>query len=91
MLGSLAEALAGGTERRLAFTPGRGGGVLGRVLSRRGGGEERTCGLPAAFAAEPARTEALLAAWRRHVGPARVVDAGDEPPGYETLMRDVWV
>jgi hypothetical protein len=73
----------------VAFTPG-GTGVLGRVLGRRGGGEERTCGLPAAFA-EPARSEALLAAWRRHVGPARVVDGGDEPPGYETLMRAVWV
>ncbi|HEY7077178.1 MAG TPA: hypothetical protein VH418_17495, partial [Solirubrobacteraceae bacterium] len=90
VLDALAEALTGGTERGLAFTPGRTGGMLSRMLGRRPAGEERTCGLPAAFAAEPEHTEALLAAWRRHVGPARVVEDGGAP-AYETLMRDAWV
>jgi hypothetical protein len=89
---ALAEALAGGAPV-LAFAPGRGGGRLSRVLGRRPPAEALACALPAAFAGE--RTEELLGAWRRHVGPARVVDddarSGPAPVRYETSVRAVWV
>jgi hypothetical protein len=92
IMASLADALGGTVGDRLAFVAGKGGrGVLGRVLSRRPAGEERTCALPSTFADGGPRTEALLAAWRRYVGAAHVVEADGGPAAYETLVRGVWV
>jgi len=60
--------------------------------------------VPADLARRKERAEAFARAWRRHVGPGRLVftqrseegrearaEAASADGGYETLVRDVWV
>ena len=60
--------------------------------------------MPADLARHKERAEAFARAWRRHVGPGRLVftqrseegrearaEAASADGGYETLVRDVWV
>jgi hypothetical protein len=78
--------------------------LLGRVLRRRPPFAERLHPVPADLARRKERAEAFLRAWRRHVGPGRLVftqrseeahearaEAAAEDGGYETLLRDIWV
>jgi superfamily II DNA or RNA helicase len=80
------------------------GALLGRVLARRPPFEERLHPVPADLARKKERAEAFARAWRKHVGPGRLVftqrseegrearaEAASEDGGYETLLRDVWV
>jgi hypothetical protein len=85
--------------------PRRGAfGLLGRVLTRRPPFDERLHPVPADLARNKERAEAFARAFRRHLGPGRLVftqrsEAGHEARaeaaasdgGYETLVRDVWV
>ena len=85
--------------------PRRGAlGLLGRVLTRRPPFEERLHPVPADLGRNKERAEAFFGAWRRNVGPGRLVftqrsEEGHEARavaasadgGYETLVRDVWV
>ena len=67
---------------------------------------ERLHPVPADLARRKERAEAFLRAWRRHVGPGRLVftqresvpptrearaEAAAEDGGYETLLRQIWV
>ncbi|HEX6022806.1 MAG TPA: hypothetical protein VFZ00_12475, partial [Solirubrobacter sp.] len=78
--------------------------LLGRVLARRPPFDERLHPVPADLARRKERAEAFARAWRRHVGPGRLVftqrteegrelraEAASSDGGYETLIRDVWV
>ncbi len=78
--------------------------LLGRVLTRKPPFEERLHPVPADLARNKERAEAFARAWRKHVGPGRLVftqrseegrearaEAASEDGGYETLLRDVWV
>ena len=78
--------------------------LLGRVLLRRPPFDERLHPVPADLARRKERAEAFARAWRRHVGPGRLVftqrseegrearaEAASSDGGYETLVRDVWV
>ena len=85
--------------------PRRGAlGLLGRVLTRRAPFDERLHPVPADLARNKERAEVFARAWRRHVGPGRLVftqrseegrearaEAASADGGYETLVRDVWV
>jgi hypothetical protein len=85
--------------------PRRGGlGLLGRVLTRQPPFDERLHPVPADLARNKERAEAFARAWRRRIGPGRLIftqrsDEGREARavaasadgGYETLVRDVWV
>jgi superfamily II DNA or RNA helicase len=85
--------------------PGRGPlGLLGRVLTRREPFDERLHPVPADLGRHKERAEAFARAWRRHVGPGRLIftqrseegrearaEAASAGGGYETLLRDVWV
>ena len=85
--------------------PRRGAlGLLGRVLTRRAPFDERLHPVPADLARRKERAEAFARAWRRHVGPGRLVftqrseegrelraEAASSDGGYETMVRDVWV
>ena len=85
--------------------PRRGAlGLLGRVLTRREPFDERLHPVPADLARNKERAEVFARAWRRHVGPGRLVftqrseegrearaEAASADGGYETLVRDVWV
>jgi hypothetical protein len=85
--------------------PRRGAwGLLGRVLTRRPPFDERMHPVPADLARRKERAEAFARAWRRHVGPGRLVftqrseegrelraEAASSDGGYETMIRDVWV
>lgn len=85
--------------------PRRGAlGLLGRVLVRRPPFEERLHPVPQDLARNKERAEAFSRAWRRAVGPGRLVftqrsdegrearaEAASADGGYETLVRDVWV
>ena len=85
--------------------PGRGAlALLGRVLTRRPPFDERLHPVPADLARHKERAEAFARAWRRHVGPGRLVftqrseegrearaEAASTDGGYETMLRDVWV
>jgi superfamily II DNA or RNA helicase len=79
-------------------------GLLGRVLRRRPPFEERLHPVPVDLGRHKDRAEAFATAWRRHVGPGRLVftqrseeghearaDAASRDGGYESLLRDVWV
>jgi hypothetical protein len=81
-----------------------GWALLGRVLRRRPPFGERLHPVPADLARNKERAEAFHRAWRRQVGPGRLVftqrseegrearaEAAAEDGGYETLLRDVWV
>jgi hypothetical protein len=78
--------------------------LLGRVLARRPPFEERLHPVPVDLARRKERAEAFARAWRKHVGPGRLVftprseegrearaEAAAQDGGYETLLRDVWV
>ena len=78
--------------------------LLGRVLTRRAPFDERLHPVPADLARRKERAEAFARAWRRHVGPGRLVftqrseegrelraEAASSDGGYETMVRDVWV
>jgi len=85
--------------------PRRGAlGLLGRVLARKPPFDERLHPVPKDLARQKERAEAFARAWRRHVGPGRLVftqrteegrearaEAASADGGYETLVRDVWV
>jgi hypothetical protein len=84
--------------RRGAFS------LLGRVLARKPPFDERLHPVPKDLARNKERAEAFARAWRRHVGPGRLVftqrsdegrdaraEAASADGGYETLVRDVWV
>ena len=85
--------------------PRRGAlGLLGRVLTRRPPFDERLHPVPADLARNKERAEAFARAFRRYVGPGRLVftqrseeghearaEAASADGGYETLVRDVWV
>jgi superfamily II DNA or RNA helicase len=85
--------------------PSLGGwALLGRVLRRRPPFGERLHPVPADLARNKERAEAFHRAWRRHLGPGRLVftqrseagrearaEAAAEAGGYETLLRDVWL
>ncbi len=85
--------------------PRRGAiGMLGRVLTRRAPFDERLHPVPVDLARRKERAEAFARAWRRHVGPGRLVftqrtdegrelraEAASSDGGYETMVRDVWV
>ena len=85
--------------------PRRGAiGLLGRVLTRQAPFDERLHPVPADLARRKERAEAFARAWRRHVGPGRLVftqrseegrelraEAASSDGGYETMVRDVWV
>ena len=85
--------------------PRRGAfGLLGRVLTRRAPFDERMHPVPEDLARRKERAEAFARAWRRHVGPGRLVftqrsdegrelraEAASSDGGYETMVRDVWV
>ena len=85
--------------------PRRGAlGLLGRVLTRRPPFDERLHPVPADLARNKERAEVFARAWRRHVGPGRLIftqrtdegrearaEAASSDGGYETLVRDVWV
>ena len=85
--------------------PRRGAlGLLGRVLTRRPPFDERLHPVPVDLARKKERAAAFSRAWRRHVGPGRLVftqrtdegraaraEAASSDGGYETLVRDVWV
>jgi superfamily II DNA or RNA helicase len=85
--------------------PRRGAlGLLGRVLTRRPPFDERLHPVPSDLARNKERADAFARAWRRHVGPGRLVftqrseegrearaEAASADGGYETLVRDVWV
>jgi len=79
-------------------------GLLGRVLARKPPFEERLHPVPADLGRHKDRAEAFARAWRRHVGPGRLIftqrseegrearaEAASADSGYETLVRDVWV
>ncbi|HET6549352.1 MAG TPA: hypothetical protein VFG79_12885, partial [Solirubrobacter sp.] len=101
---SIADAPRYLVSRPLA-DPRRGAlGLLGRVLTRRPPFEERLHSVPSELGRRKERAEAFARAWRRHVGPGRLVftqrseegrearaEAAAESSGYETLIRDVWV
>jgi superfamily II DNA or RNA helicase len=78
--------------------------LLGRVLARKPPFDERLHPVPADLARNKERAEAFARAWRKHVGPGRLVftqrseegrearaEAAAEDGGYEALLRDVWV
>ena len=79
--------------------PGRGAlGLLGRVLRRAPPFDERLHPVPADLGRKKERAEAFARAWRRHVGPSRLVftqrsdegrearaEAASADGGYETL------
>jgi hypothetical protein len=78
--------------------------LLGRVLTRQPPFDERLHPVPADLARNKERAEAFARAWRRHVGPGRLVftqrseegrearaEAASADGGYETLVRDVWL
>jgi hypothetical protein len=69
--------------------------LLGRVLARRPPFDERLHPVPHDLARDDERAEAFARAWRRHLGPGRLIATEDgaaaEAGGYETLLRDVWV
>ena len=85
--------------------PRRGAiGLLGRVLTRQPPFEERLHPVPTDLARNKERAETFARAWRRFVGPGRLVftqrseegrearaEAASADGGYETLVRDVWV
>jgi hypothetical protein len=85
--------------------PRRGAlGLLGRVLTRRPPFEERLHPVPTDLARNKERATVFAAAFRRRVGPGRLVftqrseeghaaraEAASADGGYETLVRDVWV
>jgi hypothetical protein len=78
--------------------------LLGRVLTRKPPFGERLHPVPSDLARNKERAEAFARAWRKHLGPGRLVftqrseeghearaEAAAEEGGYETLRRDVWV
>ena len=78
--------------------------LLGRVLTRRPPFPERLHPVPHDLARRKERAEAFHRAWRRRMGPGRLVftqrsDEGrearasvaGEDGGYDTLVRDIWV
>ncbi len=78
--------------------------MLGRVLTRRPPFDERLHPVPADLARNKERAEAFARAWRKRLGPGRLVftqrseegrearaEAASEDGGYETLVRDVWL
>lgn len=85
--------------------PRRGAvGLLGRVLTRQPPFDERLHPVPQDLARNKERAEVFARAWRRSVGPGRLVftqrtdegrearaEAASADGGYETLVRDVWV
>jgi hypothetical protein len=79
-------------------------GMLGRVLTRKPPFDERLHPVPADLARNKERAEAFARAWRKHVGPGRLVftqrseegrearaEAASEDGGYEVLLRNIWV
>jgi hypothetical protein len=79
-------------------------GLLGRVLTRQPPFDERLHPVPQDLARNKERAEAFARAWRRAVGPGRLVftqrtdegraaraEVASSDGGYETLVRDVWV
>ena len=105
------EELAGVSENprylvgRPLAEPGVGAAaLLGRVLTRRPPFPERLHPVPRDLARRKDRAEAFHRAWRRRIGPGRLVfaqrsdegraaraAAAAEDGGYDTLVRDVWV
>ncbi|WP_037410156.1 DEAD/DEAH box helicase family protein [Candidatus Solirubrobacter pratensis] len=90
--------------RPLADPSVGGAALLGRVLARKPPFDERLHPVPADLARDKERAEAFARAWRKQVGPGRLVftqrseegrearaEAAAEDGGYETLLRDVWV
>ena len=85
--------------------PSAGGvAMLGRVLTRKPPFDERLHPVPADLARNKERAEAFARAWRKHVGPGRLVftqrseegrearaEAASEDGGYEVLLRNIWV
>jgi hypothetical protein len=85
--------------------PSRGApALLGRVLRRRPPFDERLHPVPADLARNKERAETFARAWRKQLGPSRLVftqrsdegrearaEAASADGGYETLVRDVWV
>jgi superfamily II DNA or RNA helicase len=85
--------------------PGVGtGALLGRVLTRKPPFPERLHPVPSDLGRHKDRAEAFARAWRRRLGPGRLVftqrseegrearaGIAGEDGGYETLVRDVWV
>jgi hypothetical protein len=80
------------------------GAMLGRVLTRKPPFDERLHPVPADLARNKERAEAFARAWRKHVGPGRLVftqrteegrearaEAASEDGGYEVLLRNIWV
>ena len=78
--------------------------LLGRVLARRPPFPERLHPVPTDLARHKDRAEAFARAWRRRLGPGRLVftqrsdegrraraQAAGEDGGYETSLREVWV
>jgi hypothetical protein len=78
--------------------------MLGRVLTRKPPFDERLHPVPADLARNKERAEAFARAWRKHVGPGRLVftqrseegrearaEAASEDGGYEVLLRNIWV
>jgi superfamily II DNA or RNA helicase len=70
--------------------------LLGRVLARKPPFDEVLHPVPKDLARDQERADAFARAWRKHLGPGRLVEAeshegGVEAGGYETLLRDVWV
>ncbi len=78
--------------------------LLGRVLTRRPPFPERLHPVPRDLARRKDRAEAFARAWRRRMGPGRLVfaqrseegrraraEAAGEDGGYDTLVREVWV
>ncbi len=85
--------------------PRRGAlGLLGRVLMRRPPFDERLHPVPADLARNKERAEAFARAFRRSMGPGKLVftqrseeghearaEAASADGGYETLVREVWI
>jgi superfamily II DNA or RNA helicase len=78
--------------------------LLGRVLARRPPFPERLHPVPHDLARRKERAEAFHRAWRKRMGPGRLVFtqrsdegrearavAAGEDGGYDTLVRDIWV
>ena len=85
--------------------PRRGAlGLLGRVLTRKPPFDERLHPVPADLGRNKERAEAFARAWRRHVGPGRLVFTQRSEEGHEARAEaprptaatrrwcsDVWV
>jgi hypothetical protein len=103
-LASVADAPRYLVGRPLADPSAGSVALLGRVLTRRPPFDERLHPVPADLARKKERAEAFARAWRRRLGPGRLVftqrseqgrearaAAAAEDGGYETLLRQVWV